>query len=442
MAPPASALPPYPPSYYSAVTPPLAPQAPLAGTERADVCVVGGGIAGCATALALAERGYRVTLLEAERLGWGASGRNGGQVIPGIAAEQAELTALAGEEAALHIWRLSLQAIALVKHRLARHAIACEWQDGQMLAAIKPRQWLALQHWQDWLQRQGYGGTQLLGRSALTGVLDSQRYLGALFDPGGGHLQPLRYTLGLAQAAMDAGVIVHEASRVLSYAPAPGTPATPGAATARRLSVRSAAGEVHCDWLVFAGNAWLGATVPALARKIVSVGSYIIATEPLGAERARRLIANNAAVCDTNWILDYFRRCADDRLLFGGRVNYSGVDLRAIAPATRRRMLGVFPQLAEVRIEHAWGCLLDITLNRAPHFGRLAPNVFHLQGFSGHGIALAGLAGELVAEAVAGTAERFDVFARLPHRDFPGGYALRRPLLALAMLWYRLRDLL
>jgi gamma-glutamylputrescine oxidase len=193
---------------------------------------------------------------------------------------------------------------------------------------------------------------------------------------------------------------------------------------------------------VFAGNAWLADTVPALARKVAGVGSYIIATEPLGAERAQRLITNDAAVCDTNWILDYFRRTADHRLLFGGRVNYSGLNLRALVPPTRRRMLKVFPQLAGVRINYAWGCLLDITMNRAPHFGRLAPNVFYLQGFSGHGIALAGLAGQLVAEAVAGSAERFDVFARLPHRNFPGGRALRHPLLALAMLWYRLRDLL
>jgi gamma-glutamylputrescine oxidase len=172
------------------------------------------------------------------------------------------------------------------------------------------------------------------------------------------------------------------------------------------------------------------------------VGTYIIATEPLGEQRARQLIANNAAVCDTNWILDYFRRSSDHRLLFGGRVNYSGVDLRAVGPATAQRMRRVFPQLAGARIEYSWGCLLDITLNRAPHFGRLSPNVYFLQGFSGHGMALAGMAGELAAEAITGVNERFDVVARLPHHEFPGGMRLRRPTLALAMLWYRLRDLL
>jgi gamma-glutamylputrescine oxidase len=174
----------------------------------------------------------------------------------------------------------------------------------------------------------------------------------------------------------------------------------------------------------------------------MSIGSYVVATDQLGEERARRLIANNAALCDTNWILDYFRRSSDHRLLFGGRVNYSLLNVRAVAPATRARMIKVFPQLRDARIDYAWGCLLDITLNRAPHFGRLEPDVYFLQGFSGHGISLAGIAGQLVAEAIAGTAERFDVFARIPHRNFPGGVLLRRPALALAMLWYRLRDLL
>jgi gamma-glutamylputrescine oxidase len=262
-------------------------------------------------------------------------------------------------------------------------------------------------------------------------VVGTERYLGALYDTNGGHLHPLRYTLGLARAAALAGVRIFEMSPVLDWSDASG-----------RLRVRTDLGVVECAQLVLAGNAWLGQTVPELQHKLMTVGTYIIATEPLGELRARQLIANNAAVCDTNWILDYFRRSSDHRLLFGGRVNYSGVDLRAVGPATALHMRKVFPQLAGARIDYAWGCLLDITLNRAPHFGRLTPNVYFLQGFSGHGIALAGMAGELAAEAIAGINERFDVFARLPHREFPGGMWLRRPTLALAMLWYRLRDLL
>jgi gamma-glutamylputrescine oxidase len=428
----AAAFPQYTPTYYSASTLGLPAAPALAGASRCDVCVVGGGIAGCSAALFLAERGYRVVLLEAQRLGWGASGRSGGQVIVGTAADQADLQALVGANDARKVWDLSLAGMSLLKECIERHRIDCDWVPGQMFAAIKPRQWQQLQAWQaDLARRYGYTSTRLIGRTELHALLGTQRYCGALHDANGGHLHPLRYTLGLALAAASAGVEIHEASRVLGYSTAAGA-----------VQVQTAAGVVDCAQLVLAGNAWLGDSVPALQRKLMSIASYVIATEPLGEHQAHQLIANNAAVCDTNWILDYFRRSSDDRLLFGGRVNYSLLNVRAIAPATRQRMLRVFPQLHAARIDYAWGCLLDITRNRAPNFGRLAPNVFFLQGFSGHGMALAGLAGQLVAEAIAGTAERFDVFARIPHRDFPGGMWLRRPTLALAMLWYRLRDLL
>jgi gamma-glutamylputrescine oxidase len=419
-------------SYYLATATLLPVQPVLQGQHTADVCVLGGGIAGCSAALSLAERGYRVVLLEARRLGCGASGRAGGQVIYGLSAEQDRIEALAGSQDARKIWDASLAGIALIKQRIGRYGIDCEWVDGQMLTAVKPRQWRALQAWHAELAgKYHYASTRLIELDELRAIVDSERYLGALYDSNGGHLHPLRYTLGLARAAAQAGVQMHEMSEVLDYRAASG-----------RLQVRTAQGVVECAQLVLAGNAWLGKMVPALQRKLMTVGTYIIATEPLGEQRARQLIANNAAVCDTNWILDYFRRSSDHRLLFGGRVNYSGVDLRAVGPATALSMRRVFPQLAGTRIDYAWGCLVDITLNRAPHFGRLAPNVYFLQGFSGHGIALAGMAGELAAEAIAGINERFDVFARLQHREFPGGMWLRRPTLALAMLWYRLRDLL
>jgi gamma-glutamylputrescine oxidase len=425
----AIAAPDYVDSYYAHSAPAPPPTAPLAGTVQADICVVGGGIAGCSTALSLAERGYRVVLLEAQRIGWGASGRSGGQAIVGTAIEQADLEALVGAEDARRVWDVSLAGLALLKQRIERHRIDCDWTDGWFLAAIKPRQWTQVQSWHAELaQRYGYMSTRLIERAELRSIIASERYVGALYDSHSGHLHPLRYTQGLARAATQAGVEIHEASRALSFS-----------RRDRRIHVRTDGGAVECSQLVLAGNAWLGDTVPSLSRKLMSIGSYIIATEPLGEQRARQLIANNAALCDTNWILDYFRRSADHRLLFGGRVNYSLMNVRAVAPATRARMLQVFPQLRAARIDYAWGCLLDITLNRAPHFGRLEPDVYFLQGFSGHGIALTGIAGQLVAEAIA---ERFDVFARIPHRDFPGGMLLRRPALALAMLWYRLRDLL
>jgi gamma-glutamylputrescine oxidase len=423
-------------SYYLASTPPQPASPALQGQVQADVCVLGGGIAGCSAALSLAERGYRVVLLEARRLGWGASGRSGGQVIFGLAAEQDRVEALAGAADARAIWDVALAGITLLKQRIARHAIDCDWVDGQMLTAIKPRQWRALQASHEVMaSRYGYTSPQLIEREELRTLVSTERYIGALFDRNGGHLHPLRYTLGLARAAAQAGARIHEGSAVQGWE-------RMSSSAGSRLRVRTAEGNVDCAQLVLAGNAWLGQTVPELQRKLMTVGTYIIATEPLGEARAQQLIANNAAICDTNWILDYFRRSSDHRLLFGGRVNYSGVDLRSVGPATARRMLNVFPQLAGTRVDYAWGCLLDITLNRAPHFGRLEPSVYFLQGFSGHGVALAGMAGELAAQAIAGDSERFDVFERLRHREFPGGMWLRRPTLALGMLWYRLRDLL
>lgn len=419
-------------SYYAASAPRLEPFISLSGNASADICVVGGGIAGCSAALALAERGYQVVLLEAQHVGWGASGRNGGQVIFGLSADQANLEQWVGFEDARKIWDISLAGIALLQQRIARHRIDCHWVDGEMFAAIKPRQWRALQVWQDDLERKyDYRSTRLIERAELSELVASSRYVGALYDPLCGHLHPLRYTLGLAAAAAQAGVSIHEGSRVLRFERSAG-----------KVQVHTANGSVSCRQLLLAGNAWLGGLVPVMQHKLMSIASYVIATEPLGEERAAALIRNNAAISDMNWILDYFRRSNDHRLLFGGRVNYSLLNFQGIEPATRRRMINVYPQLRDVRIDYAWGCLLDITMNRAPHFGRLDSDVYFLQGFSGHGVALAGIAGELVAEAIAGSAERFDVFGRIPHRDFPGGLLLRRPALALAMLWYRLRDLL
>lgn len=422
----------YPHTYYSDSVELPSESSPLRGSARADVCVVGGGIAGCSAALALAERGYSVVLLEAHRIGWGASGRSGGQVLPGLALDQDALQRLAGAADARRLWQLSVEAVALVRERIGRHHIACEWTAGHLTAAIKQRQWRSLQDWQRRLVGDyGYEGTELLEGAALRAAVNSERYLGGLWDPHSGHLHPLRYTLGLAHAARERGARIHEASVANHYGRG-----------GDALQVRTSAGEVRCGQLLFAGNAWLGATVPALARKLVPIRASMLATEPLGAARAQGLIPSNAAVSDTNWVLDYFRRSSDHRLLFGGPLSYSGMSLRAIGAAGTRRMLRVFPQLAGVRTDCVWDCLLDLTASRAPQFGRLAPDVYYLQGFSGHGLALAGLAGTLLAAAIAGDAERFDVFARLPQPDFPGGRALRRPLLALAMLWYRLRDLL
>jgi gamma-glutamylputrescine oxidase len=419
-------------SWYAASTPPQPPRPALQGDIDTDICVIGGGIAGCSTALHLAERGYRVVLLEAHRVGWGASGRSGAQAIPGIACGQHKLQALVGDADARRIWDVSVEGLRLQRELIARHGIDCDLRTGQMHVAIKPRQERELRDEVATLHGEyGYDSIRMVEREELRAILASDRYIAGNYDSAGGHLHPLKYTQGLAAAAERAGVRIFEDSRALAYARVAGA-----------LEVTTATGRVRCRSLALCGNAWLGPFAPALSRKIMGVGTYIVATQPLGAERAAALIRNDAAVTDINWVIDYFRRSADHRLLFGGRVSYSGLDPLGTRRATRARMLAVFPQLADADIEHAWGGYVDITMNRAPHFGRLETDVYFLQGFSGHGIALTGVAGKLLAEAIGGTAERFDLFARIPHRDFPGGAALRRPALVLAMLWYRMRDLL
>jgi gamma-glutamylputrescine oxidase len=418
-------------SWYWASQPEPPALEPLLGEHSCDVGVVGAGIAGLSTALHLAQRGYRVTVLEAQRIGWGASGRSGAQAIFGIAAGQDKLKALIGTTDARRVWDMSVEALSLLRELITAHNIDCDWRSGQMHVAIKPRQQRELAAWTQELQDDyGYKSVRYLDRPAVRELVASDRYIAGLHDHNSGHLHPLKYVRGLAAAAQRAGCTIHENTRVLRHE----------RGGALRLVTES--GHLRCRQVVYAGNAWLGATVPALARRIMPVGTYIVATEPLGESAARALLPEDTAVTDINWVLDYFRRSSDHRLLFGGRVSYSGLDPFNTAQATRQRMLAVFPQLRDARIEHAWGGFVDITLNRAPDFGRVEPDVYYVQGFSGHGIALTGLAGKLVAEAISGTAERFDVFARIPHGEFPGGTLLRRPALVLAMLYYRLRDLL
>lgn len=415
-------------SYYAASAHPAPQRAPLDGSVSCDVCIIGGGIAGCSAALHLAERGYSVVLLEQHHIGWGASGRSGGQVIHGVACGQPRLERLIGGPASHAIWDISTEALALTRQLIARYRIDCDWVDGYMLTALKPRHDRELHEEIEELRtRLSYHSVRYMPRDEVCATLATTRYIGALYDSNSGHLHPLNYTLGLAAAAQSQGARIYEETRAVGFTAA---------------HVRTERGDVRARHLVLCGSAYLGSTAPQISSKIMPVGTHIVATAPLGERRARTLIANDAAVSDMNWVLDYFRLSADHRLLFGGRVSYSGLSGFDARRATRARMLKVFPQLEDVGIEYTWGGHVDITVNRAPHFGRLMPNVYFLQGFSGHGIALTAIAGKLVAEAVAGEAGRFDVFARIPHRDFPGGALARRPLLVLAMLYYRLRDLL
>ena len=422
------------PNYYFATSPPPPPHVPLRGEVRADVCIVGGGISGLSAALHLIERGFSVALLEAKHLGFGGSGRSGGQTIFGYASGQEKLEKLVGAADARFMWDIALEGMKLQRELIARHSIGCEYVAGHMHVGVKPRHDAELRAEVETLHtKYGYRSVRLVDHDELRTIVQSDRYTTGIYDANSGHLNPYKYTLGLGQAAARAGVRIFENSWVTKLELA-------ARADADNLA-HTESGTVRARHLLIAGNALLGRLVPALSRKLMAVGTYIAATEVLGEERARALITNNSAVADINWVLDYFRRSADHRLLFGGRVSYSGVDPFDSARVLRARISRVFPKL-NPRIDYAWGGYVDITPNRAPHFGRLAPNVYFLQGFSGHGMVLSGIAGKLVAEAMAGSASRFDVFAKIPHRDFPGGTYFRRPALVLAMLWFRLKDLL
>ena len=418
-------------SWYAASANPIAAQPTLEQELTADVCVLGAGITGLSLALNLAEAGYRVIVLEAQLIGWGASGRSGGQMIFGYGCDQDKIEALVGKPDARKIWDASLHAIDLTRARIKQHQIDCDLQAGHVHAAIKPRQMRELAHWQDDLSANyGYQSTELWDRERIGEELGSERYLGGLFDANSGHLHPLNYTLGLAQAALDAGVRIFENSAVQEVI------------EGNELVIKTSQGCVRAQFLGMAGNAYLNRVAPKIESRVMPVGTYIAATEPLGEARCRELIKSNAAVADVNFVLDYYRCSSDYRLLFGGRVSYSTRQPINLARSMYRRMLAVYPQLAGSRIDYAWGGLVAITINRAPHFGRLGNNILFAHGFSGHGIAMTGLAGKLIADTIRGQAEQFDLISRLPHLPFPGGRLLRTPALVLAMAWYRLRDLL
>ena len=420
----------YPPSWYAASQPELAPHPPLRGQTRADVAVLGAGYTGLTAALALAEKGYKVTVVEAERIGWGASGRNGGQAIVGYGCEQDTLEALVGDADARLLFDFSREGMHMLKQRIARHGIDCDWRDGHASVPIHPRQERALRaDIERMAQRYDYP-LEWWDRARLRQELASERYLGAMYDAASGHLHPLAYAQGLARAATAAGVTLHEQSPVIRLE------------RGTQPALVTAQGRVDADFVVLAGNAWLQDIAPELETRMMPVGTYIGATQPLGAERARALIRNDMAVADVNWALDYFRLSRDHRLLFGGQANYSALPPPGLRASMTRRMRRVFPQLADVELDYVWGGYIDITRNRAPHWGRITPNVYFAQGFSGHGVASTGLAGDVIAEAIAGQAQRLDVFERIAHHRFPGGTALRRPLLVAAMSWYKLRDLL
>jgi gamma-glutamylputrescine oxidase len=396
---------------------------------RADVCVIGAGYTGLSAALELAEAGYKVVVLEARTTGYGASGRNGGQICTGFSPGQHRLEIQLGKADAAKCFAIAEEAKRLITERIAKHQIDCDLKWGYLHVVAKPSQFDHLRDWKEELDALGYTGTEILNKAAVDEKLGTNIYHGGLRESGAGHFHPLNYCLGLGRAALKAGATIYENSPVVSVD------------TGAQPTARTADGSVRAKAMVIAGNAYLGRTVPALYGRIMPVGSYILASEPLGENRARSLIRDGEAVANTNFIVDYFRLTGDHRLLFGGRASYSTLEPPNLAVYMRPRMLKVFPSLADVKIDHAWGGYIAITYNRLPDCGRLAPNVYYAHGYSGQGVALAGMYGKLMAQCIRGDSERFDLLARIRHLPFPGG-PVRTPMLVAAMLYYRLRDAL
>lgn len=419
----------YPKSYWASVATPLAPFPPLKGAVQADVCVVGAGFTGLSSALHLAEAGYKVVLLEAQRVGFGASGRNGGQVGSGQRVEQDDLEKMIGEDKARAQWSIAEASKACVRGLVAKHGIECDWRDGIIHAELKPKHLHHAFDYAEMLQtRYGYDEITALDRDEIRARIGSEAYCGGTLDMGAGHLNPQKYVLGLARAAQKAGVEIYEGSKALEFIE--GT----------RPAVRTDQGTVSAGFLILAGNGYMGGLSKTVARRVMPINNFIVATEPLGEERAQSLIRDDVGVADSKFVVNYFKRSADHRMVFGGGESYGYKFPSNIAAKAQKPMQEIFPQLKGVKIDYAWGGTLAITMNRMPNFAQLAPNILSASGYSGHGVAMASLAGEILAETIQGRAERFDIMGASTPPRFPGGPAFKTPLLALAMSYYALRD--
>jgi len=417
-------------SWYAATVNEKTAYPPLLGSVAADVCVVGAGFTGVATALTLAERGYAVALVEANRVGWGASGRNGGQLINGISGLH-KLRRRYGDGIADLLWKLRWRGHEIIRDRVERYAIDCDLKDGFAEVAVKPRHVRALEEAAGELERHDFPHRwELWDRDRTCAALGTDAYIGGLVNYHDGHLHPLNLCIGEARAAQHLGVRIFEQSPVLRIEH--GT----------RPAVVTYHGRVQAEAVVLAGNAYHALERKHLANLVFPAGSFIIATEPLADDVLQQINRLDVAVCDMNEILDYYRFSPDRRMLYGGRCNYSGRDPASIQATLLPRMTRLFPQLRGLRVDYEWGGRIGIVLNRVPLLGRIDGNVYYCQGYSGHGVNATHILGEVTADAIGGTLETFDLFARYPHARLPGSQWFGNQLIALGMLYYRIKDLL
>ncbi|WP_417824275.1 NAD(P)/FAD-dependent oxidoreductase [Thalassospira lucentensis] len=421
----------YPASYYAATANKTAPFETIEGDQSCDIVVIGGGFTGLSSALHLAERGFDVILLEAHRVGWGASGRNGGQVGSGQRREQDDLEKMVGRDDAKKLWDIAEQSKDIVKSLITKHDIKCDWKPGILHADHRARFVSDTHAYTEKLQSEyGYNQIRTVDRAEMREMLGTEFYHGGSLDMGAGHIHPLNFALGIADAARAAGARIFENAVVTSYESQSG-----------KVTVKTSNGAVvSANKVILGCNGYLDALEDRVAKRVMPINNFIIATEPLSDDLARDLIRDDVAVADSKFVINYYRLSADNRMLFGGGETYGYRFPRDIKSFVSPHMLEVYPQLKDVKIDYGWGGTLAITMNRMPFFRKIEDNVFTATGYSGHGVAMATLAGQIMADAVAGTMERFDVMSNLKIPAFPGGKTLRYPMLVAAMVWYSIRD--
>jgi gamma-glutamylputrescine oxidase len=419
---------PYPSSYYAASANPAPPRDPLRESITTDVCVIGAGYTGLSTALFLLEHGFSVALLEAAKVGFGASGRNGGQIVNSYSRDLDSVERSVGTDEARLIGAMAFEGGEIIRDRVNRYSIECDLKNGGVFAAFNAKQMHHLEAQKALWERYGYEKLELLDQDGIRNVVACERYEGGMLDHGGGHIHPLNLALGEAAAIESLGGHIYEQSPAIRI--------ERGASPV----VHTEHGQVNAKFVVVAGNAYLGSLVPELAAKSMPCGTQVIATEPLPDDLAAGLLPQDYCVEDCNYLLDYYRLTADKRLIYGGGVVYGARDPADVESIIRPKMLKTFPQLAGVKTEFAWTGNFLMTLSRLPQVGRLGDNIYYAQGCSGHGVTYTHVAGKVLAEALRGQAERFDAFASLPHYPFPGGQAFSAPLSALGAAYYSLRD--